>query len=247
MNIFLLRGLVREKRHWGIFVDQMKEAFPDAKIITPEIPGVGEYHNMTSPSNFDAMIEFMRNKHLEDLKGGGHLIFAISLGGMIAKRWNELHPEDFSHMVLGNTSFKGINPILQRLQPNAIKNFAKLFVTNDLLQRELGILRMVSNNWSEHARILKEWVEIQADAPVSRKSFINQIKAALTFSPSKKKPKAKLLILAGKKDRLCSYKSSEKLHELWDGEFKLHSTAGHDLPIDDGAWLTEQIKEFSER
>lgn len=244
MNIVLLRGLVREKRHWGDFIGELKNKLPDHKIITPEIPGVGEYKDITSPPNFDEMIHFMRDKCKDELKGQETLIMAMSLGGMIAKRWDELYPDDFKKLVLVNTSFKGINPIIKRLQPNSIKKFFKLFMTPKIEDRELGILRMVSNNWSEHPKLLKEWSAIQRDAPVSRKSFINQMRAALSYTPSKEKPKAQLLYLAGKKDRLCSYHCSEKLQELWGGELALHPTAGHDLPIDDGPWLAQKIKDF---
>ncbi len=244
MNIVLLRGLVREKRHWGRFIDELKEALPDHKIITPEIPGVGEFNNVTTPPSFDQMIEFMREKLGEELKGQETLIMAMSLGGMIAKRWDELYPNDFKKLVLVNTSFKGINKLTKRLQPQSIKAFGKLFMTPGVQEREIGILRMVSNNWSDHPRILKEWVDIQKDAPVSRKSFINQIRAALSYSPGQEKPNAELLFVASKKDRLCSYHCSEQLHELWGGKLELHPTAGHDLPIDDGPWLAQKIKEF---
>ena len=62
MNIILLRGLVREKKHWGSFVEELKEAFPKANIITPEIQGVGEYVDTVSPSNFVDMVKFMQKE-----------------------------------------------------------------------------------------------------------------------------------------------------------------------------------------
>lgn len=245
MNIVLLRGLVREKAHWGDFINELKESFPGANIITPEIPGVGEYINIDSPNNFDAMIEFMREKILKDIQGQDNLLIAMSLGGMIARQWIEKFPNDYSKVVLVNTSFKGINSLFHRLKPISILNFLKIFLTPGTDQRERSIVEMVSNNSTNHERIIKEWIEIQKLRPVKRISFINQIKAALSFSPPLTWPESKaLLILTGQKDRLCDYRSSLTLHQKWGGDLKIHPTAGHDLPIDDAPWMIKNIKEW---
>jgi pimeloyl-ACP methyl ester carboxylesterase len=104
---------------------------------------------------------------------------------------------------------------------------------------------MVSNNNTNHEKIIKNWIEIQNKRPVKRASFINQIKAALTFSPAQTWPSnIPLLVLAGKMDRLCSVESSKKIHKVWGGELALHETAGHDLPIDDAPWMIEKIKNW---
>lgn len=243
MNIFLLRGLIREKAHWGSFVDEMQQAFPDAGIHTPEIPGVGEFHEQTSPDNFDDMIDFMREKHTT-LFGDDreNLLIAMSLGGMIARQWMEKFPKDFKRVVLVNTSFRGLNPLYRRLKPSSMLRFLRIFFTPGMEAREHAILRMVSNNHERNEKIVRDWIEIQSKRPVSRQSFMNQIKAALTFHPPLTKPEADLLILAAKGDRLCDYRSSEKLHETWEGTLLLHPSAGHDLPVDDAAWMIEQIK-----
>lgn len=241
-KLFLLRGLVRESRHWGDVPGLLQQAIPNIEIITPNIPGTGPFYQQTSPNNFDDMINAMRSQYKEQLSTGGHTLLAMSLGGMIAKRWTELYPQDFTKLILVNTSFKGINPIYKRLQPMAMLSFAKLFFTPKIEDRELGIIQLVSNAQHRQAEIHKQWMIIQQSAPVSKKSFLNQIKAALTFNPSLEKPKPKLYILAGEKDRLCSVDNSRKLHELWGGEIAIHPAAGHDLPIDAPEWFIEQVK-----
>jgi alpha-beta hydrolase superfamily lysophospholipase len=246
MNIFLLRGLVREKEHWGDFKVQIESAFPNANIITPEIQGVGQFIDITSPDNFDEMIEFMRKNHIECFDNDQeNILMAMSLGGMITRRWIELHQKDFKKIILVNTSFKGINPLFHRLKPACIVNFLKIFATPGIENRERTIVKMVSNNNTNHEKIIKNWIEIQNKRPVKRASFINQIKAALTFSPAQTWPSnIPLLILAGKMDRLCSVESSKKIHKVWGGELALHETAGHDLPIDDAPWMIEKIKNW---
>lgn len=246
MNIFLLRGLVRERKHWDWFQAYLKSAFPNANIILLEIPGVGESYQTTSPDNFIDMIKFMREKsqsYIDD--DNENVLIAMSLGGMIARVWLDKFNKDFNKLILINTSFKGITPLLERLRPLSILRFIKIFFTPSVRSRERQILEMVSNNKTEREKLLDGWVQIQEQRPVKRKSFINQIKAALTSKVDISVPKdIKILILAGKEDKLCNYKSSIRLNKAWGGEIELHQTAGHDLPIDDPTWLVETIKKW---
>ena len=246
MNIFLLRGLVREKEHWGEFKKLIHLYFPEANIITPEIQGVGEFVDQISPNNFRDMVQFMRQKNQEYFhSNSNNIIIAMSLGGMMIKQWLEMYPQDFKKVILINTSFKGINPISKRLRILTLLNFIKIFISRNINNRERSIIKIVSNLNKDNEEIIKSWVAIQKKRPVSKKSFINQIKAALNFKTNKNWPKEiPLLILASKKDKLCHYSCSEKLSKLWQGEFHLHSSAGHDLPLDDGEWLLKKIKNW---
>lgn len=242
-NIILLRGLVRESRHWGDFPQKLQEALPEYNIHTPEIQGVGKYNQTISPDNLSDMIDFMREQVKEYL-GKETIIIAISLGGMITKQWSEKYPKDFGKMILINTSFKGVNSLFHRLKPNAIMKFFDIFLTGNLAMRERKILELVSNVTEKIDQAHPAWIKIQEEAPVHRKSFINQIKAALKFNPSEIKPTIPLLLIASRADRLCDYNCTLKLHQLWGGTLKLHQTAGHDIPLDDPKWLIQKIKGF---
>ncbi len=246
MNIFLLRGLVREKSHWDWFQKDIKKEFPKANIILLEIPGVGDTYTQTSPDNFIDMVKFMRVKHIQDIESSDeNILLAMSLGGMIARVWLDEFASDFKKLILINTSFKGITPLLERLRPLSILRFFKIFCTPSIEARERQILSMVSNDKEARDKLLAGWVEIQNKRPVKRISFINQIKAALTSKVSIEVPKnVDILIIAGKGDKLCSYKSSVKLNKAWGGDLLLHDSAGHDIPIDEPVWLVKSIKEW---
>lgn len=245
MAIFLLRGLVREKAHWGNFPELLQKALSHTTVVTPEILGVGEYVDTPSSDNFEAMVDFMRDKYFLNVKDNGpHYILAMSLGGMIARCWAEKYPNDFKGLILANTSFKGINPLFSRLKPKALLTFLKIFFTASVEKRENIIVNMVSNEPTHKENTISKWVEIQKERPVKRISFINQIKAALSYNPPKKKPVPKLLWLASKGDRLCNYKSTLALQELWGGDIALHESAGHDIPLDDAPWMIEKIQNF---
>ncbi|MBC76730.1 MAG: hypothetical protein CME64_12015 [Halobacteriovoraceae bacterium] len=244
MNIVLLRGLVREQRHWGEFKDLVAKTFPQAKVLLLDIPGTGTRCDELSPSNFDQMISQIREEYLSKKAPGSTTIIAQSLGGMLAKRWSELHPQEFDRMILINSSFKGINPIHKRLRPKAWLDFLNIFINQKLEQREKLILKLVSNDIEKQNENLKSWCEIQTSAPVKKVSFINQILAAVTFNPSKIAPDTQLMLIASKGDRLCSYECSMELSKRWGVPVELHPDAGHDLPIDAPNWLIERIESF---
>lgn len=244
MNIVLLRGLVREQRHWGGFKNLVEKTFPEAKVLVLDIPGTGQRHHELSPTNFDQMIAKIRSEYISKKTSGPTTIIAQSLGGMLAKRWSELHPEEFSRMILINSSFKGLNPLYYRLRPKAWLDFLNIFINRQIENREKLILGLVSNDIAKQKENLQSWCEIQKSAPVKKASFINQVLAALSFSPSKVAPDTQVMLLASQGDRLCSYKCSVQLSKLWSVPIELHPSAGHDLPIDDPNWLIERIKAF---
>jgi predicted alpha/beta hydrolase family esterase len=51
-------------------------------------------------------------------------------------------------------------------------------------------------------------------------------------------------LLAARQDRLVSVKCSLKLAQGWGCEIRLHPTAGHDIPLDDGIWVTQQVRDW---
>src|SRR5690606_41149258 len=92
-HFYLLRGLIREKGHWGHFLRELKNICPNA-IITPiDIPGAGEYYTTPSPLSIKGMVEHMRRDYLKARteNESSHLI-AISLRGMISVEWMTNYP-----------------------------------------------------------------------------------------------------------------------------------------------------------
>ena len=56
----LLRGLMREQRHWGSFPATLAAALPDSLMLTPDLPGNGERHTLDSATRVTGMVEFCR-------------------------------------------------------------------------------------------------------------------------------------------------------------------------------------------
>jgi pimeloyl-ACP methyl ester carboxylesterase len=53
-----------------------------------------------------------------------------------------------------------------------------------------------------------------------------------------------LLLLGGQQDRLVNVQCSNTLAQRWHSPLRLHPTAGHDLPLDDAAWVIRQITQW---
>ncbi len=144
MNWVLLRGLMREARHWGGFPAQLQQAFPAATIITPDLPGNGRLWFEASPTRIEDMVEHCR----ATLRGLGHAppyhLLALSLGGMVAKCWSERHPEEVPAMVLISTSMRPYNPFHQRLRPATYPALIRMALASDPARREETILRLTS-------------------------------------------------------------------------------------------------------
>ena len=245
MNIFLLRGLIREKEHWYKFPQKLQKSFKNHSIYLMEIPGVGQKCKTISPSNFKDMVLNIRQEFQSLFTPeNNNIIISISLGGMISREWIKMFPKDFSHAVFINSSFKGLSPFYRRLRAPSLISFINFFLTTNMEKREKKILELVSNNKTEHIEVLEHWIDIQKKRPVLIQSFFNQLRAAIFYNPPLNKFNTKLLTIAGKGDRLCHYSCSEKIYQTWGGQLELHDSAGHDLSTDEPDWLIEKIKSW---
>ena len=232
----LIRGLFREKRHWGEFVHILQEQYPNADIFTLDIPGNGCFFQQTSPNTIAEYTDTLR----QQLAGRNNLnLIALSMGGMIALDWMSRFPTEIKSAVLVNTSVRPHAPFFQRLRwQNYPAIFRMFFATPE--QMEQQILYLTSNEHRENKVLLEKWQQWRKQKPISGASRLNQLLAAAKFSMHLK-PLHPILIISAKNDQLVNYRCSLKLHQLWQIDYQQHDTAGHDLPLDDPQWLTQTI------
>ena len=244
-NWLLLRGLARESAHWGAFVPLLKSAFPDAQVNLLDLPGTGCFYRETSPNTIMAITDSVR-RHAFD-KGFIQqpvTILALSLGAMVAWQWMRSYPEDICGATLINTSFADLSPFYQRLRWQSYRDFVGLAMTRDVYKRESAILHLTSNRRNQRKQTVQAWEKIQYQRPVSLKNSFRQIMAAATYRPGDTKPPQPVLLLNGLGDRLVAPACSEIIHKKWNLELRRHLWSGHDLTLDDGAWVTLQLKEW---
>jgi len=53
-----------------------------------------------------------------------------------------------------------------------------------------------------------------------------------------------MLVLASAHDALVDPYCSRRLAQAWALPIAEHPTAGHDLPLDDGAWVVRQVERW---
>ena len=240
-----IRGLSREQRHWGEFPAIFKQYFPQANILTPDLPGNGIHHNIKSPTTITEIMEFIRDDiNIKSLAQPVNIL-ALSMGAMVAIDWMKSYPDECSTGVLINTSIKGINPFKHRLRPQNYGRIIKdILLYKDLKIKEQFILQLTSNLSDHQQQILDHWISYAQSHPVSHLNIIRQLIAASRYRAPEQKPQQPLLLLRSLSDQLVNSESSLTIAERWQLPLHTHPEAGHDLPLDDPHWVCRHLKSW---
>jgi pimeloyl-ACP methyl ester carboxylesterase len=240
----LLRGLMREARHWGEFPTLFQNAMGAQHLVTLDFPGNGRLHAQTSATSVAEMANYCHTQLRQLGYAPPYHVLALSLGAMVAVAWSELYPAELEKMVLINTSLAPYNPFYHRLRPTNYPALAQLLY-GSAAQRESLVLQLTSSLkiHSEHKQaILEQWIAYALECPTTRANILRQLQAALCYRAVMTAPPIPVLLLAGQQDELVNAKCSLTLAQHWRCVIRLHPTAGHDLPLDDGDWVTQQVK-----
>ena len=239
----LLRGLTRERRHWGSFPTTFSQAVPDANVNALDLPGNGALHREQSPAAVPEMAEHCRRALLAQGIAPPYHLLAMSLGAMVATAWGAAHPDEIAAVVMINTSMRPFNPFHQRLRPGNYGRLLRLMLapgtSNDDWER--AILAMTSRRPHHPEGLLADWVSYRRESPVAAGNALRQLVAAARFCAPLTKPIAHVLVLASSGDGLVDLRCSEQLAARWQVPLAVHPWAGHDLPLDDATWLAAQV------
>lgn len=239
----LLRGLTREAGHWGDFPRLLQAALPAARILAIDLPGNGMLHRQPSPASIPAMVAACRAELATRGVAGPVHVVAMSLGAMVAVAWAAAHPSELAGCVLINSSLRGINPVHQRLQPTSWLPLLSVPLKRTARAKEAVILRLTSRR--APPEVLDDWERLARRHPVSTTNALRQLLAAARFRAPASPPSVPMLVLCGGRDALVSPECSLALARRWDLPAHLHPDAGHDLPLDDGAWVAERIRDWA--
>lgn len=239
----LLRGLVREQRHWGKFPAAFQREFPDAALVTLDLPGNGALFREPSATGIEQMAQFCRRELARRGLPPPYRLLALSLGAMVAVAWSVRHPDEIDACVLINTSLRPFNPFYRRLRPH---NYLQLIgvLYRNIAQRERLILQLTSNKQDAQDAALDDWIAYQREFPVSRRNAMRQLLAAMRYRAPHRAPPTPILVLGSTHDRLVDNRCSQQLVRQWQTDSAFHPTAGHDLPLDDGPWIARTVKSW---
>jgi pimeloyl-ACP methyl ester carboxylesterase len=241
----LLRGLTRESRHWGRFPALLGDAVEPARIVALDLPGNGALCSQISPATVEEIADACRAQVREMRLEPPFFLLGLSLGAMVATAWAAGFPAEACGCVLINTSMRPFAPLHWRLRPANYAAIVRLLLFDDPVASERLVLRMTSRMHAAAEAILQEWIALRRETRVSRANALRQLTAAARFRAPAQRPSAPVLVLASARDALVDVRCSRALARAWQSDFAEHPVAGHDLPLDDAAWVVEQVANWS--
>lgn len=237
----LLRGLIRDSRHWGDFPQTLAARLGQPPVVTLDLPGNGVLHAQASPDRVEGMVAYCRDELRRRGLRPPYRVLAMSLGAMVASAWAQAYPQELDAAVLVNTSLRPFSPFWQRLRPPAYPRILGMLLRPDPRRGEETVLRLTTTRSAEHRGVLDDWVAWRLACPVTRANALRQLHAAIRFRAPRRAPATRLLVLVGLGDRLVDPRCSQRLAQAWNCPIAAHPSAGHDLPLDDADWVAERI------
>ena len=204
-------------RHWGRFPQQLEDAFPGVPVICLDLPGNGILNRLESPPRVEAMADYCRAEIARRGIATPCRLLAMSLGAMVAVAWAQHYPGDVAAAVLVNTSLRPFSPFHHRLRPSIYPRLLRLFgLPGSGRQVETAILRMTTRRVPDPDAVIEEWLRWRQENPVSRRNALIQLLAAARYRAPRQRP------------------------------LQIHAEGGHDLPLDDQAWVLQRIRDWLE-
>jgi pimeloyl-ACP methyl ester carboxylesterase len=243
----LLRGLTRERAHWGRFIEQLGLALPQDSIVALDLPGAGVLCRLRSPTTVTAMVESCRRQLRDRDLAPPYRLLGLSMGGMVVAQWALAHPDELAACVVVNASMRPLSPMHHRLRPSCWPALLKVAFSSDGRGSESAVLDLTSNSLADTAdrrALLTNWHAIRCARPVSLANALRQLIAAARFRLPRLAPAAPALVVCSLGDRLVDPRCSQALAAHWRCPMVSHPSAGHDLALDDGPWLAERVREW---
>ena len=247
LNLYLIRGIGRESGHWGqTFLQRVHTNYPNSRIHFLDLPGAGQYHDRPALLSIPKMAAFLDHTYGGEIQNqsGNHILLATSLAGNVALEWAHQNPRRFDGLILVGTSLKRICKKKDRVQPEAKKEFVDIFLTQNVAQREARFLAINSNHHTQDDSLLRAWVGIQQERPVSRTALAKQTIAGALYTPPENPPKLPILVVGSEKDKIVRPECICAVQKHLNASLQMHQSAGHGVPIDAPNWLADQISNW---
>lgn len=237
-----IRGLARHSGHWGPFIPVFKKFFPEDEIELIDIRGNGHWAHSPSLTSISQNVRDLRDRSQTIRAEKKPYLLTISLGSMIGVEWAHRYPEELSGVVTINTSDRSHCYFWERMQPaNYLSLISLLPYKKNSPLLEKRIIDLITEDFPGK----DEWAESFSKMPqTSRINFVKQVFAASQYNFPDKKPKVDLLMLNSLGDKLVHPVCTERIAESWKLKVHTHPTAGHDIPLQDPTWVSEQILQW---
>lgn len=238
----LIRGLLREQRHWGAFPQRLAQAL-STEVICLDTPGNGELYEQSSANAIAPVVTALREQ-LKAICPAEPIrinLLGISMGAMICTEWARQFPDEIKHMVFINTSFANFSPFYRRLKLRNYVTLLKILTATPEI-KEKRILELTSQFHQHNDALIKQWQTYAKQCPIRRSNALRQFCAASRYRAPEQPPIQPVLLLASKQDQLVDARCSSRIAERWQVPIRYHPEAGHDLPLDDSDWIITELQ-----
>jgi pimeloyl-ACP methyl ester carboxylesterase len=248
----LLRGLAREQRHWHEFRDRFAARMTGASVHCVHVAGAGTEHVVLPRPSVAWMARDVARRlpalGASSRSGERWGVVGLSLGGMLALELCRMFPLQIGAAVIINSSSR-LTRRSERIRPAAALQLLRAASLVDPLQREQSVLALTSAlAEAERTLYARRAAEFVRDAPPSRWAAVAQLLAASQFQPPERSlVRARLAFICSRHDGLVSPRCTRDLASWFSCSWEEHAWAGHDLALDDPAWLCEHIAQVADR
>ncbi|ABZ76961.1 alpha/beta hydrolase fold [Shewanella halifaxensis HAW-EB4] len=255
-TVVLVRGLMRDKRHWIGFERMLKQTvLANHDVISVDTLGNGELASKTSPLNIEVYAEDLCCR-LRSVEDKDCYLVGLSMGGMIAleaaarqygANGNEiaLKMADADVKIRGialiNTSAANLSPWFKRFQLRGLLfGFKSRLKGAGINAIEATVVALTSYKQNHNRKLVRNWSRYRVERKTRLVNVLRQFWACSQFI-CPKKLYAPVVILSGTKDKLVHPDCSQKLAQYYQSKLIEFDQAGHDLSLDSPQKLCEVL------
>jgi len=244
----LLRGLSRASGHWGAFPEHLLRELlalqPSSRLLMLDLPGTGALRSQASPTQVSAIVESCREALRHRGLVGPVSLVGMSLGTAVLSDWANRYPAEVEAGVLINPSLRPFSELFRKPRPLNYLGLLLLSLSRfSARMREERVLSLTTRLTPTQA-VIDRWVELQRQHPLGVRNTARQLLASMRYRASRTRPAAPMLLLCSKADGLVDWRCSQAISRAWGAPLRLHTRAGHDLPLDDPQWVARAIAEW---
>ena len=259
MTFVLLRGLMRDRRHWYGFAQRLAAA--GVRVITPDLPGNGTLAEMNSPLSISAYADYVWAQIDEVLSEGATrevlepvCLVGLSMGGMLALEMAKNKPNRVLRVVLINSSAANLSPWYRRFQLSSLVKSAwgtgRRWLNGELpgvSLIEATVIQLTSECRGDDFKLIQDWSHYRQQGHTSLFNGLRQLVACASFDapvidhhpanapvnvPVNGPVNGPVNVIVANRDRLAHPSCGEALAHFYHTQVIYLDDCGHDASLD---------------
>lgn len=224
---------------------QLQTVQPRASLFVLDLPGTGRLWRERSPSQVSDMVANLRERVRAAGVQGPFGLVACSWGACLAAEWARQHAHELGVIVLVSPGMRPFTPVLRSLRKGLWTTaLAEMLGRRSPFERDQRYWFTHTSLEHPPAELLQHWRQLRRSHPLKARNGWRQALAVWRFETTKRRPHSQVLLLAGKGDAWLDWRVSAAISRAWGAALRVHPEAGHDLLLDDPAWVARSVAEW---